>query len=147
MKLLDVNILVHAHRRDAAHHDLCRRLLDEPAATDEFGLTMPVVNGFLRIVTHPALLRPPTPLSHALQVVAEWTQRPCVQWVAPGERHWGVFAELCQRHQASGGACYELHLAALAIERDAELLSLDHSFARIGTLRWRPLVQAAVGPG
>jgi toxin-antitoxin system PIN domain toxin len=137
VKILDVNVLVHAHRRDAQHHAVCRQLLDRPAPAEEIGLTMPVVNGFLRVVTHPKLLQPPTPLAHALHTVAEWAARPNVHWIAPGEHHWRVFHDLCLRYQAAGGAFYDLHLAALAIERDAELVSLDMGFARIAELRWR----------
>lgn len=137
LKILDVNILVHAHRRDAEHHECCRRMLDEPQPADLFGLTMPVVNGFLRLVTHPNIMRPPTPLGTGLQVVAEWAGRPTMRWVAPGERHYAIFSDLCRRHQAAGGAFYDLHLAALAIEHNAELVSLDRGFARIAELRWR----------
>ncbi len=137
MKVLDVNVLVHAHRRDAEHHAACRHLLDHSEPAEEFGLTMPVFNGFLRVVTHPQLLQPPTPLAHALHTVAEWSARPNVHWLAPGEHHWRIFQALCLRYQAAGSAFYDLHLAALAIERDAELLSLDQGFARITELRWR----------
>ncbi|MBI5610240.1 MAG: hypothetical protein HY902_15290 [Deltaproteobacteria bacterium] len=76
-------------------------------------------------------------LAHALQTVAEWAGRPTMRWVAPGERHFGLYSDLCRRYQAAGGALYDLHLAALAIEHDAELLSLDRGLARIVELRWR----------
>jgi toxin-antitoxin system PIN domain toxin len=138
MRLLDVNVLVHAHRVDAQAHTACRTLLDDAPLGAEFAFTMSVVTGFLRIVTHPDLLRPPTALPVALATVAEWAGRPNARWLAPGPRHWRVFSELCQTYRAQGGAFYDLHLAALAIEHDAELVSLDQGFARIRELRWRP---------
>ncbi len=137
LALVDVNVLVHAHRVEHADHEACRLAIDEPGPAQEIGLTMPVVNGFLRLVTHPGVFTRPTPMSLALQVVEEWAARASVRWIAPGERHFTGFRELCLRYGAAGNAVYDLHLAALAIEHGAVLWSLDGGFARIRELDWR----------
>ncbi|MSQ03699.1 MAG: PIN domain-containing protein [Myxococcales bacterium] len=137
LALLDVNVLVHAHRVEHADHERCRLALDEPGPALEIGLTMPVVNGFLRLVTHPGVFARPTPMSLGLQVVEEWAARPSVRWISPGDGHFFVFRELCLRYGASGNAVYDLHLAALAIEHGAVLWSLDSGFARVRELDWR----------
>jgi toxin-antitoxin system PIN domain toxin len=135
--LPDVNIFVHAHRIEDPRHDACRRALDEVGPGDTLALTMPAINGFLRIVTHPGVFEPPTPMSLALQVVDEWASRANARWVGPGEGHFAVFSQLCLRYGAVGNAVYDLHLAALAVEHGAELLSLDAGFARVREIRWR----------
>ena len=137
LAIVDVNVLVHAHRVELPDHDACRRALDEPVASLEIGLAMPVVNGFLRLVTHPGVFDRPTPMSMALQVVEEWASRSMVRWIAPGEQHFGRFRDLCLRYGAVGNAVYDLHLAALAIEHRAELWSLDEGFGRFREIQWR----------
>jgi toxin-antitoxin system PIN domain toxin len=137
LALLDVNVLVHAHRVEHPDHAACRRALDEPPAILELGLAMPAVNGFLRLVTHPTVFDRPTPMSFALHVVEEWAARSCMRWVTPGERHFALFRDLCLTYGAVGNAVYDLHLAALAIEHRAELWSLDGGFGRIREIQWR----------
>ena len=136
MIIPDVNVLVHAHRVEHPHHAACRRALDEVSSTIPLGLAMPVVNGFLRLVTHPDVFRPATPMPTALQVVGEWASRPGFRWVGPKTGHFAIFRDLCLRYGAAGNAVYDLHLAALAIEHHAELWSLDLGFGRIRELRW-----------
>lgn len=137
LALVDVNVLVHAHRVEHPDHPRCRLALDEPTPSLEIGLAMPVVNGFLRLVTHPRIFQRPTPMAVALQVVDEWASRPYIRWISPGVTHFSGFRALCQRYGAAGAAVVDLHLAALAVEHRAELWSLDTGFARIRELQWR----------
>ena len=52
--LPDVNILVHAHRSDSAHHAVCRTWLESVLASDQaYGMSELVLSGFVRVVTHP----------------------------------------------------------------------------------------------
>lgn len=67
MILADVNVLVYAHREDAADHRRFRDWLEAVVASPEaFGICDLVLSGFLRVVSHPRIFHPPTPFPRAL---------------------------------------------------------------------------------
>lgn len=138
MIIPDVNILVHAHRREGAQHAVCKAVFDR-ALADGTSILLPTasVNGFLRLVTHPTVFKDPTPLDLALAAIDHWLRLPGAGWAVPSHKHWSILRDLCQRYNAEGNAIYDLHIAALAMEHRAELWSLDEGFARITGLRWR----------
>lgn len=138
MILPDVNVLVYAHRGDAPDHAHFARWLEGIARGDEaFGLADSVLSGFPRIVTHPRIFTPPTPLEDALTFVERLRARPNRVPVAPGPRHWDLFASLCRRAGAKGNLVPDAYLAALAIESGSEWITTDRGFARYPGLRWR----------
>lgn len=63
--------------------------------------------------------------------------RPNSAPVAPGPRHWDLFASLCRRAGAKGNLVPDAYLAALAIESGSEWITTDRGFARYPGLRWR----------
>ena len=72
MVLPDVNVLVYAHRAEVVDHQRYARWLEEVAGGDAaFGLSDMVLSGFPRIVTHPRIFNPPTPLEQAMMFVEE----------------------------------------------------------------------------
>lgn len=65
--LLDVNVLVYAHREDSRHHRPYLRWLEDPANSDHaFGLSDLVLSRFPRVVTHPRVFTPPSTMAQAL---------------------------------------------------------------------------------
>ena len=67
MRLVDVNVLVYAQRRDAARHEDYAFWLDGLLSGQEpYGISDLVLSGFLRIVTNPKVFRQPTPMEAAL---------------------------------------------------------------------------------
>jgi toxin-antitoxin system PIN domain toxin len=132
--LADVNVLVYAARREAPRHQAARQALAGAVA-----LCPHTVNGTLRILTHPAIWKPPLTMAEALTFVEALVLRPGNRWLAPGPRHWALFADLCRRHASQGNAVYDLHLAALAIEHGCPLVSADEDFRPIAGLRLQPL--------
>jgi toxin-antitoxin system PIN domain toxin len=138
MLLTDVNILVYAHRRDAPDHALFREWLERAINSDEaYGISDLVLSGFLRVVTHPRVFNPPSPLSEALAFTAALRARPNYVPIVPGPRHWDVFVSLCRRANARGNLVPDAYLAALAIESGSEWITTDRGFARYPGLRWR----------
>ena len=133
--LVDVNVLVAAHRADHPLHAQALGSLDG-MGRDGIALCAHTWNGFLRLVTHPQVFANPTPLPVALAAVAAWRDRPRSEVLTDTPTSWDVFARLCRQHQATGNAMYDLHLAALAIAHDCALLSHDQGFSRIAGLRW-----------
>ncbi len=138
MMLLDVNVLVYAHREDAPGHRVCHDWLLSLARSDEaFGLSDLVLSGFLRVVTHPRVFSPPSPLEAALEFVTQLRDLPNAVAIAPGPRHWGIFLDLCRRASARGNLVPDAYLAALAIESGSEWITTDRDYGRFPGLRWR----------
>ena len=138
MILSDVNILLFAHRNDAADHRRFRDWLDTVTTGPErFGISEIVLCSFVRVVTNPRILRPPTPLQYALEFCDSLRNRPNAVRVTPGMRHWDIFTDLCSRARAAGDLVQDAYLAALAIEFECEFITTDRDFARFPGLRWR----------
>ena len=138
MILLDVNVLVYAHREDTERHDEHRRWLESQLDQSQgCGVSDLVLSGCLRILTHTRIFAPPSPLSAALDFLQAIRDHPNVFSVSPGERHWGIFLDLCRRANARGNLVSDAHHAALAIESGCEWITTDRDFARFPGLRWR----------
>ena len=138
MLLVDVNVLVYAYRRDAAEHPAYRRWLEECVGSDQaYGMADLVLSGFLRVVTHPRIFDPPSPLGPALQFVKQLRSQPNCIPVAPGPRHWEIFLRLCQTAGIKGNLIPDAYLAALAIESGSEWITTDRDYARFPGLRLR----------
>ncbi len=138
MILLDVNVLVYAHRRDAARHDEYRNWLELVlTGAQPYGISDLVLSGFLRVVTHPRVFRDPTPLGKALAFASGVRDRPNRVRVEPGMRHWDLFREVCRRAEARGNLVPDAYLAAMAIESGAEWITTDRDFSRFVGLRTR----------
>jgi toxin-antitoxin system PIN domain toxin len=138
MLLLDVNILVYAHRADAARHSRYRSWLKHVVATEPaFGIAELVLSGFLRVVTHPKVFQVPSPLDTALAFAEELRDHPNCILVSPGRQHWEIFTRLCRTAGAKGNLVPDAYLAALAIESGAEWVTTDRAYARFPGLRFR----------
>jgi len=136
--LLDVNVLVYAFRVDAPQHADYKSWLESVLDSDEaFGLSDLVLSGFLRVVTHPKVFAPPTPLAIALRFVRELRGQPHCTRIEPGPRHWELFTGLCEKAGAKGDLVPDAFLAAMAIESGCEWISTDRDFARFAGLRTR----------
>jgi len=138
MILLDVNVLVAAYREDAPRHAPVRAWLEELVYSDRaFAVSDFVLSGFLRVVTHPRVFTPPTPLERALEFAEALRSQPNCMLLAPADRHWSIFTRLCREGDARGNLVPDAYLAALAIESGSELVSSDRDFARFEDLDWR----------
>jgi hypothetical protein len=138
MILLDVNVLVYAHRNDAPCHADFRQWLTYVLEGDaSYGLSDLVLSGFLRIVTHPRVFRTPTPMEKALAFVQEVRDRPNCVLISPGPRHWDIFVKLCRKAGLKGNLVPDAFLAALAIENGAEWITTDGDYARFPGLKFK----------
>ena len=144
MILPDANVLIYAFRRDAQRHGeyrdwLASTLANEPA----FGISDVVLSTVVRVTTHPRIFVKPSALKQALDFCEFLLGQPNAVRVTPGNRHWGIFADLCRKVEAKGNLIPDAYLAALAIEAGAEWVTTDRDFARFPGLRWRhPLAQS-----
>jgi uncharacterized protein len=138
MILVDVNVLVYAHRQDAPDHASHFRWWRERVGSDQaFGVASLVFSGFLRIVTHPRVFTPPSPLETAVRFVHDIRARPNYVEVKPGPRHGEIFLKLCRAANAKGNLIPDAYLAAMAIESGSEWITTDRDYSRFPGLRWR----------
>lgn len=138
MILLDVNILVYAHRSDAERHAEFKAWVEQ-AISEAPGVAVSelVLSGCLRVITHPKVFERPTPLREAVAFVDDFRSRDEVKVLAPGPNHWSIFTGLCKKVEASGNLIPDAYHAALSIEWGCEWITADRGFARYPGLRWR----------
>lgn len=138
MILPDINLLVHAYNSDSAVHSAARAWWEELMnGTMSVGLPWACVLGFIRITTHRQILSSPMTAALACGHARSWLARPQVVVLDPGRRHADVVFGLLESLGTAGNLTTDAHLAALAIEHQAELHSTDADFARFAGLRWR----------
>lgn len=138
MILPDVNLLLHAYNLDSSRHADARAWWERAlGAPGPVGLAWSVILGYVRIATHPRILANPLPVAKACAHVEAWLAQPQVALVHPGERHAAILFDLLRGLGTAGNLTTDAHLAALAIEHQAELQSTDADFARFPGLRWR----------
>ncbi|MEV5706247.1 type II toxin-antitoxin system VapC family toxin [Actinoallomurus sp. NPDC052274] len=138
MRLLDVNVLVNAHRREAVDHKAYRAFVDDLVHGDEaYAVSDFVINGFVRVVTNRRVWGPPSSIEEALRFGEVMRNQPHAVVIAPGPRFWGIFSRLCRQIDAKANLVPDAYLAALAIEHGCEFVTADRDFVRFPGLRWR----------
>jgi uncharacterized protein len=136
--VLDVNILIYAVNRDAPLHSRAKSWLESTiSGTETVGVPWTVLLAFLRLTTRPGLFRNPMPLATAFDMIDAWMEQPSVDIIEPGPRHRTILRGLLSALGTGGNLTSDAHLAALALEHQAELCSSDHDFLRFPGLRWR----------
>ena len=138
MVLPDVNVLVYAHREDAANHVACRGWLEGVVNGDQtYAVSDLVLSGFVRVVTHPKVFKRPSNIADAFTFAEQLRDQPNCVRLEPGQRHWELFRRLCLEIGVKGNLVPDAYLAAMAIESGCEWISTDHDFSRFKGLRWR----------
>jgi len=137
MTLPDINLLLHAYNTDSPVHEPARdwweRLLN---GREPVGLAWVVALGFIRLSTHRQILTNPMAVSVACGHVRAWLAQPYVSLLDPGPRHAEILFGLLESLGTGGNLTTDAHLAALAIEHQANLQSTDADFNRFSGLRW-----------
>ena len=133
----DLNLLVYAHAAGAPLHQPARRWWEDLVnGTERVGVPWLVATGFVRLLTHPAVLRDPAAPEHAADLVAKWFRSSSVTPLNPGTQHLAIFRNLLAAVGVGGNLVTDAHIAALAIEHQAQVHSNDGDFARFPGLRW-----------
>ena len=131
MNLVDANVLLYAVNQDSTHHDAAKRWLDAAlAGATTVGWSWIVLLAFLRISTRPAIFPRPLPLDVAVDVVRLWVSAPSSVVVEPTVQHLDVLSSLLSDVGIGGNLVNDAHLAALAIEHRATVVTFDRDFAR-----------------
>lgn len=135
---VDANILVYAsNTADPIHRpavDLVRRLAEGP---DLVYLFWPTLMGYLRIVTHPAILPRPLAPIQAMQNIEALLDRPHVRTASESETFWPAFRRAAGE-RPRGNDVPDAHLAALMRQHGVRLIyTRDRDFRRFDGLEAR----------
>lgn len=101
------------------------------------GLPWAAILGFVGVATDRTIVARPLDAHGAFARVQSWLDRPQTAIVHPGERHAEILFDLLDEAGTAADLTAPAHLAALAIEHQAELHSTDADMARFPGLRWR----------
>lgn len=145
MKLVDANILLYAVNTDAPHHDASSKWLDTSLIGDEtIGLPWLCLIAFTRLATRPSIFPHPLPVADALDQVAAWLSAPAAIACNPGASHVQLWRESLLQ-TGSGNLVNDAHLAALALEHRAIVVTYDTDFARFPGVSWQIPEQLLIG--
>lgn len=135
MNLVDTNVLIYAINEDSTHHAQCRTWIERAISRSALvGLSWTVILAFIRVTTHARVFEEPLLPGKAIAYVDEWISHPVVELIAPGPAHWKILRSLLASSGTAGNLTMDAHLAALAIERGATLVSTDRDFLRFSGL-------------
>lgn len=137
MRTPDVNVLLYAVNHDCPQHEAARTWIEASFAQSQgVGFAWAALLGFLRLSTRTGIFTRPLTIESALGVVDSWLNHPSARVLTTTERHAGVLTRLLLGAGRGGNLVSDAHLAAIAIEHNAELGTFDRDFDRFAGLRW-----------
>lgn len=134
MYLVDANVLVYCVDSSSPHHEASRRWLSHTLTTPGNVVAMPWICllAFIRLTTNPALYASPLSPTEATDIVRLWLAAPGVVTPEPSARHADLLAGLIGQAGTAANLTNDAHLAALALEHDAMIVTFDRDLARFG---------------
>jgi toxin-antitoxin system PIN domain toxin len=144
VKLVDANVLLYADNQVAAHHLESRSWLTAALSGAEPVLVPWLsVLAYLRVSTLPQIHHHPQSVEGALRFLRTVLDAPCVLSGEPDHRHLDRVAVLLSATGIGGNLVNDAHLAALALQYEATVVSYDNDFSRFPGVRWERPTSAA----
>jgi uncharacterized protein len=142
MFLMDVNVLVYAHREDTPDHLAYRGWLESILnGNTAYAYSELVLSGFLRVVTHPKIFEKPSALPSAILFANQIRQGHDAICLSPGLMHWKIFLGCIEQIDAKGNDIPDAYHAALALEWNCSWVTTDKGFKRFKGLKVRHPLQ------
>ncbi|MDN5570424.1 MAG: type II toxin-antitoxin system VapC family toxin [Propionibacteriaceae bacterium] len=139
MKVVDANVLLYSVNADSEHHERSRAWLDSAlSGADTVGFTWLVLIAFVRISTRPGIFPRPLTTEQATDEVSAWLSTPGAVILEPSSQHPVALARLLGAVGTGGNLVNDAHLAAIASEHRATVVTFDTDFARFPGVRWQP---------
>ena len=134
----DTNLLLYAYREEVPFHHPAREWWETLVnGSERIGIPWSVVSTFVRLITNRSAYANPATPSQAFDFVNEWLESPNVLVINPGAGHLGLFRRNLEVAGVGGNLVTDAHIAALAMEYQAEVHTNDGDFARFPGLKWR----------
>lgn len=138
MNLVDANVLLYSVNESDRRHEEARSWLDAAlSGSATVGFAWLPLLAFLRLSTKPGLFPSPLTVDQALDRVRRWLEHPTSIVLEPTARHLGVLAGLLTEVGSGGNLTSDAHLAAVAVEHGATVVSYDNDFDRFRGVTWR----------
>ena len=138
MLLLDVNVLIYAHRTDSCeeHSAYAEWLTGLATGQEPFALSTLSLAGLVRITTNSRVFQRPSTLDEVFGFVGALTERRNAYVVSPGPKHLEIFEDLCRGSRATSKLVADAQHAAVAVEHGCTFVTTDSDFDRFPGLRW-----------
>jgi len=142
MLLLDVNVVLAAHRADHPHHGSVRPWFDDLVSSGhDFAVPSTVWASFLRLATNRRIFEIPSPLAAVSAFVEATVAQSGHVRIEPGPRHLTLLSTVCSEADAVGDLVPDAVIATIAREHGATVVTSDRDFARfdgLATIRPAP---------
>lgn len=145
MIAVDTNILVYAHRADAARHVAAHERLSELLEGNRTcAIPWPCIHEFVAVVTHPRIYQPRSTIEEALSAVGVWAESPALAFLGEGPDHLAVLGKLLLAGSITGARIHDARVAAICLSHGVDSLwTADRDFSYFPWLRTHnPLVGA-----
>lgn len=137
MLVVDTNILVYAADADSQWHVKSRDWIGKQRRRpDAWYVTWPILYQFMRVTTHPRVMRKPWSAAGAWAFVSTLLATPSLAILVPTDRHAAVAAQLiAELPWLAGNLIHDAHTAALMREHGiARICTRDADFRRFAFL-------------
>jgi toxin-antitoxin system PIN domain toxin len=137
VQIVDANVLLYAVNRSSRHHSEAREWLDRSlSGGSAVGFPWLVLLAFVRLSTNARVFAQPLSINEATSLLDDWLATSAARVVAPTARHLAIFTELLTETGTGANLVNDAHLAALAIEHRASIITYDTDFARFARVSW-----------
>ena len=137
MKLVDTNVLVYAVYRDSPYHFESVGWLDSTLTRREpVGFAWLALVAFVRLTTNPKISSPPLSPEKAMDYVSKWLAALSTRILHPGSRHTEYFLDALKAVPNDPNLVNDAHLAAIAREHRATIISFDSDFGLFPSIKW-----------
>jgi uncharacterized protein len=131
--VVDTNVLVYAADADSPFHQPCRDwIARQRVRPDAWYATWPILYEFLRITTHPRVMRRPWTVTAAWQFAAALLASPGLSVLVQTQRHAEVAEQvISELPHLSGNVIHDTHTAILMREHGvSRICTRDTDFSR-----------------
>ncbi len=142
---VDTNVLVYAHRKEAAEHARAVAVVRNLAeGSDAWSIAWPCVYEFFSVVTNPKIWKAAasTPAQASDQIDA-WLGSPSLRMLGETDGFWGILGTFTRRARVRGPVVHDARIAAICLAHGvSELLTRDRDFSLFPELPVRDPFQA-----